>query len=177
MNFVKNLPRMHGEATVIARTVIDLNHHRRATKPSYPLSRPSRTVVERNGKQYVTEMKERIERRYVQIFDDNLGRMRLFEVTDYIPTRTIRSLPKRPGPLTAVASTQTYWHLPDEQADPPAPPPKVSLRQRSTTSSRYNQLSDPYTSSTFADQTEIDAMSQGFDPGGHLCPKYRSLFV
>lgn len=165
MNFVKNLPRMHGEATVIARAVLELNQHRRPTKPTF-----SRTIVERNGKQYLTEMKERIERRYVQIFDENLGRMRLFEVTDYIPTRTVRPLVKRAAPRSSTASTQTHSNLLDEREDPPAPPPKVSSRQRSTTSSRYNRLSEP---------TETDAMSQGLSQGFHrdLCTAHRSLFV
>lgn len=108
MNFVKNFPRIHGDATVIARTVIDFNSQRRAPKQLFP---SSRTIVERNGKQFRTEIKERIERRYVQIFDENLGRMRFFEVTDYIPTRIIQPVPKRVSAIEMRSNLRNFQNF------------------------------------------------------------------
>ncbi|CAF1128352.1 unnamed protein product [Adineta steineri] len=95
-----NLPAynqtMTSEPTIIRRSIIDLNKHRRLNNnqlTSYP---PNRSVIERNGKQFLTELRERLERRYVQIFDESTGQMRLFEVTDYIPTRTVKSVTNSP---------------------------------------------------------------------------------
>ncbi|CAF1181663.1 unnamed protein product [Adineta steineri] len=87
---------MTSEPTIIRRSIIDLNKHRRLNNnqlTSYP---PNRSVIERNGKQFLTELRERLERRYVQIFDESTGQMRLFEVTDYIPTRTVKSVTNSP---------------------------------------------------------------------------------
>ena len=69
-----------GEMSILKRSV----YHRR------PVLRPIPT--EHNGKQYLTEFRERIERRYVRIFDENLGQVRFFEVTDYIPSKRIQLL-------------------------------------------------------------------------------------
>ncbi|UJR10452.1 hypothetical protein I4U23_014656 [Adineta vaga] len=87
---------MNTDPVIVRRSVINLNKHRRTENnqlASYT-SRP--TIVERNGKQFVTQTKERLERRYVQIFDEMTGGMRLFEVTDYIPTRTVTSVRNSP---------------------------------------------------------------------------------
>jgi hypothetical protein len=83
---------MNNDAIIISRSVVNLNNHQRLNQHHLASLRPSRTIVERNGKQFLTEFKERMERRYVQISDENTGRLRLFEVTDYIPSKTVRSV-------------------------------------------------------------------------------------
>jgi hypothetical protein len=81
---------MNSDATVISRSTINLkNNH-------FSSFRPNRSIVERNGKQFFTELNERMERRYVQVFDEMTGRMRLFEVTDYIPSRIVRPMRANP---------------------------------------------------------------------------------
>jgi hypothetical protein len=80
---------MNGDAIVISRSVINTNGHRRRNLSSSPF-RPSLTIVERNGKQFLIEFRERTERRYVQCFDESTQQMRFFEVNDYIPYRIIR---------------------------------------------------------------------------------------
>jgi hypothetical protein len=81
---------MNGDAVVISRSVINPNNHQRKRNFISSSSRPSRTLIERNGKQFLTEFRERAERRYVQCFDESTQQMRFFEVIDYIPCRTIR---------------------------------------------------------------------------------------
>lgn len=83
---------MSKDANIIYRSVVNLNHHRRVNNNQLASFGPNRSIVERNGKQFVTELKERMERRHVQVFDPTTGQMRLFEVTDYIPSRTVRSI-------------------------------------------------------------------------------------
>jgi hypothetical protein len=83
---------MDNDAFVIRRSFVNLNKHQRSNNNQLTISPPSHSIVERNGKKFLTELKERMERRYVQVFDENRGYMRLFEVTDYIPTRTVRSM-------------------------------------------------------------------------------------
>ncbi len=83
---------MNNDAFVIRRSFVNLNKHQRLNNNQLAISPPTRSIVERNGKKFLSELKERMERRYVQVFDENRGYMRLFEVTDYIPTRTVRSV-------------------------------------------------------------------------------------
>jgi hypothetical protein len=83
---------MNKDVNIIYRSVTNLNHHRRTNNNQLSLFGPNRSIVERNGKQFVTEMKERIERRHVQVLDETTGQIRLFEVTDYIPSRIVRSM-------------------------------------------------------------------------------------
>lgn len=85
-------PRLNDDATVIFRSVLNLDDHRRSNK--FPLARtpPRPTIVEHRGKQFLSEYRERIERRYVQVFDESVGRMRFFEVTDFIPSQTVRPM-------------------------------------------------------------------------------------
>lgn len=82
---------MTGDARIVYRSVTNLNHHRRIDNRQLSSFEPQRSIVERNGKQFVTEIKQRMERRHVQIFDETTGRVRLFEVLDYIPSRVVRS--------------------------------------------------------------------------------------
>lgn len=84
------------DAVVISRSVANLgNYPRHANDYSSSLRRNS-SIVEYHGRKYITEFQERVERRYVQIFDTDLGRMRVFEVTDYVPTKIIKPLRNRP---------------------------------------------------------------------------------
>ncbi|CAF1462653.1 unnamed protein product [Adineta ricciae] len=87
---------MSNDPVIIRRSVVNLNKHRRTDDNQLATYASRPTIIERNGKQFVTEVKERMERRYVQIFDEATGQMRLFEVTDYIPTRTVTSVRNSP---------------------------------------------------------------------------------
>ena len=87
---------MNGDARIVYRSVTNLNHHRRMDNRQLSSFEPQSSIVERNGKQFVTEIKQRMERRHVQIFDETTGRMRLFEVLDYIPSRVVRSAKSNP---------------------------------------------------------------------------------
>ena len=89
-------PSMNNDAVVMRRSIINLNKHQRLNNHQLTLTPPNRSIVERNGKQFLYRIKERMERRYVQVFDETRGQMRLFEVTDYIPTRTVRPLRHKP---------------------------------------------------------------------------------
>ncbi len=95
-NFLTHNRTANSDPIVISRSVINLDNHRRLNDNHLSSFRPSRSIVERNGKQFLTETKERMERRYVQVFDETTGQMRLFEVTDYIPSRTVRSIRANP---------------------------------------------------------------------------------
>ncbi|CAF4001054.1 unnamed protein product, partial [Rotaria magnacalcarata] len=114
---------MNHDAVVIGRASMNLNNYQRFNNNHTSLHRPSRGIVEHNGKQFITEFKERIEHRYVQIFDEYLGQIRVFEVTDYIPTRVIRPMRNRiqyplhkrsiPGRIsTTYPLTQVSTHQP-----------------------------------------------------------------
>ena len=92
-NFEMYNPTMKNDPIVIGRSIINLNKRS-------PSIRPNHVIVERNGKQFLTELSARMERRYVQIFDETTSQIRLFEVTDYIPTKTVRSMKKRYHSLT-----------------------------------------------------------------------------
>jgi hypothetical protein len=83
---------MNNDVFIVSRSTMNLNNHRRLNGNHLSSFRPNRSIVERNGKQFLTEVKERMERRYVEVFDETTGRMRLFEVTDYIPSRTVRAM-------------------------------------------------------------------------------------
>jgi hypothetical protein len=85
-------PRLNGDATVIFRTVLNLDDYQRWNQFPLTHTRPQPTIVEHQGKQFVSEYRERLERRSVQVFDESVGRMRYFEVTDYIPSRTVRPM-------------------------------------------------------------------------------------
>lgn len=87
---------MNKDARIVYRSVVNLNPHRRINNRQLSSFEPQRSIVERNGKQFVTELKERMERRHVQVFDETTGRMRLFEVLDYIPSRVVRSAKNNP---------------------------------------------------------------------------------
>ncbi|CAF2794804.1 unnamed protein product [Rotaria sp. Silwood2] len=95
-NFQMYNQKMNNDAHVIARSVINFNNHQRLNKYQLSPLRPNRTIIEYNGKQFLTELRERMEQRFVEIFDEYTGQMRLFEVTDYIPTRIIRSITGKP---------------------------------------------------------------------------------
>ena len=83
---------MNGGAVIIARSIIQPEKQQR-TRDHFPVpSRSSSTIIEHHGKQFLTELKERTERRYVQYFDEETHQMRFFEVTDSIPYRVIRPL-------------------------------------------------------------------------------------
>lgn len=83
---------MNGGAVIIARSIIQPEKQQR-TRDHLPVpSRSSSTIIEHHGKQFLTELKERTERRYVQYFDEETHQMRFFEVTDSIPYRVIRPL-------------------------------------------------------------------------------------
>lgn len=80
-----------GDPVVISRASINIDKHRGQLKKYVsPSFQPMRTIVERNGQQFVVEFKERIEQRYVQCIDENTNKKRYFEVTDCIPYRIIR---------------------------------------------------------------------------------------
>jgi hypothetical protein len=128
-------PTMNRDAMVVAHSVSNLNHR----SSSF---RPNRTIVERNGKQFVTEFKERMERRYVQVFDETTGRMRLFEVTDFIPSKTIRSIRNhrqaqiQNGPSRNIATS-------NPSSDPrSARPPSANSRREAATQSNLLDFSD-----------------------------------
>lgn len=77
---------------IIARSIIQPEKQQR-TKDHLPVSpRSSGTIIEHHGKQFIIELKERTEQRYVQYFDEETQQMRFFEVTDSIPYRVIRPL-------------------------------------------------------------------------------------
>ena len=87
---------MNKDPRIVYRSVVNLNHRQRMNNQLLSSFEPQRSIVERNGKQFVTEFKERMERRHVQVFDETTGRMRLFEVVDYIPSRVVRSAKSNP---------------------------------------------------------------------------------
>ena len=87
---------MHRDANIIYRSIIHFNHHRRINNNQFSFFGPQQSTVERNGKQFLIEFKERMERRHVQVFDETMGKMRLFEVVDFIPSRTVRSIKANP---------------------------------------------------------------------------------
>ncbi len=110
---------MSKDASIIYRSVTNLNHHRRTNNHQLSSFGPSRSIVERNGKQFITEMKERMERRHVQVFDETTGQMRLFEVTDYIPSRIVRSM--RIHPQNNTSSFNNHSVLPAITYNPTEP--------------------------------------------------------
>jgi hypothetical protein len=70
-------------ASIVGRFILDDKYARQSINVH--------SIVERNGKRFLIEHRERIEQRYVQIYDDTTRQMRLFEVTDVIPIRIVRS--------------------------------------------------------------------------------------
>ncbi|CAF3391409.1 unnamed protein product [Rotaria sp. Silwood1] len=88
---------MYNDAHVIARSVLNFDNHQQFNNYQLSPFRPNHTIIEHNGKQFLTELRARMERRYVEVFDQYEGRMRLFEVTDYIPTRIIREIRSTPA--------------------------------------------------------------------------------
>ena len=81
------------DAIVISRSVMNLRDQRRLrNRQPLPSARSHRAIVERNGKQFLTEYRERAEKRYVQCFDETTGQLRLFEVVDYIPSRVVQPM-------------------------------------------------------------------------------------
>ena len=105
---------MSNDPVIIRRSVVNLNKHRRTNDNQLATYTSRPTIIERNGKQFVTEVKERMERRYVQIFDDATGQMRLFEVTDYIPTRTVTSV--RNSPQQSFSTRSSFNHRPSSRS-------------------------------------------------------------
>lgn len=84
------------DATVISRDVSKRNDPR-CIESQYPSSfQPRRSILERNGRKFVMESKQRTERRYVQCVDEATQRIRYFEVVDCIPSRTVRPYKNRP---------------------------------------------------------------------------------
>ena len=83
-------PLANSDATVIFRSVLNLDDQQRWTVSPLSSIRARPTIVEHRGQQFLSEYRERLERRYVQVYDESVGRMRFFEVTDYIPSRTVR---------------------------------------------------------------------------------------
>ena len=125
---------MNKDANIIYRSVTNLNHHRRTNNHQLSFFGPNRSIVERNGKQFITEMKERMERRHVQVFDETTGQMRLFEVTDYIPSRIVRSM--RIHPENHTSSFKYHSVLPAITYNPTAP------KKSSTSLMDFNGLSE-----------------------------------
>lgn len=83
---------MNGDAVVISRSIIQPEKEQ-GTRDHLPtLSSSSSTIIEHHGKQFLTELRERTERRYVQYYDEETHQMRFFEVIDSIPYRVIRPL-------------------------------------------------------------------------------------
>ena len=99
-------------------------------------------IVERNGKQFLAEYKERMERRYVQVFDESMGRTRLFEVTDIIPTKTVRSLnnPRLAHLQNGVLRNTLTPTLPSNQRS--TRPPSVNERREAATQSNLLDFKD-----------------------------------
>ena len=111
--------------SIFSRSTAHVNNQRRWNP--HP---PQRSIFERNGKKFVVELQERMERRYVQVYDEAAGRMRLFEVIDYIPTRTVRPLryAGMPPPVTSNFSRFNQRTV--------TPLPRGMSRPASTTPSR-----------------------------------------
>jgi hypothetical protein len=119
---------MNSEAAVISRSVINPNDHRRTRSHFSSSFRPFRTIVERNGKQFLVEFKERTERRYVQCIDETTHQMRFFEVIDCIPCRIIRPYKHKSQSLSQNDTSQNTF-LPTRRSNQrPAPPPIPSDR-------------------------------------------------
>lgn len=87
----KQNKRKNSDAFVVSRFVTK-RHDRQHIEDNHYSSRtqPVTSIIEHNGKQFCVTPKQRTEHRYVQCFDEATHTMRLFEVTDYIPTRSIR---------------------------------------------------------------------------------------
>jgi hypothetical protein len=81
---------INGDAVVISRSVVNLHDELKLKNHCSSSCQPRRIVVERDGKQFFVEYKERTELRYVQYMDETTHQMRCFEVTDCIPYRIIR---------------------------------------------------------------------------------------
>ncbi|CAF0865473.1 unnamed protein product [Rotaria sordida] len=154
LNFPMYNEPINNDAIVIARSVINFNNQRQFNNNQLSSFQPNGTIIEHNGKQYLTDLRERIEQRCVEIFDENTGRIRLFEVTDYIPTRII----------------QTISSIPQSQLQRRTPlnglPPRFPLNQSSR---RLPISSDPkaaVTSSNLADIKDLnnrETLAREFD--------------
>ena len=81
---------MNGDTVIISQSTMNINDPEISKNYSSLSVRPLRTIVERNGKQFLVESKDRIEQRYVQYTDEISHQKRLFEVIDCIPYRIIR---------------------------------------------------------------------------------------
>jgi hypothetical protein len=134
---------MNKDANIIYRSVVNLNHHRRINNNQLSLFGPNRSIVEHNGKQFVMELKERMERRRIQVFDETTGQMRLFEVTDYIPTRTVRSMRIHP-------QNGTSWN---------SVPRHFSFNHRSILPAITTDRKEPVTSSNLVDFVGLSKFS------------------
>jgi len=128
-NYPTHNQTMNNDAIVISRSVINLDNHRHSHHNRFSSFRPNRSIIERNGKQFLTELNERLEQRYVEVFDETAGRRRLFEVTDYIPSRIIREI--RPNSQFQSQNSISRNPLPPKFSSnpPPLPPPMSSNRR------------------------------------------------
>jgi hypothetical protein len=100
---------MKDDAVVMSRSVLNPNNHRRSKNHRFSSSRPFRTIVERNGKQFLVEFKERTERRYVQCIDETTHQTRSFEVIDRIPYRIIRPYKNKSQSLSQKDTSQNTF--------------------------------------------------------------------
>ena len=81
---------MNRNPVILSRSIQNIN------KDNNQMNNLNRSIIEHNGKRFLTELNHRMERRYVQVYDDKINQMRFFEVTDFIPCRTIRSFRVHP---------------------------------------------------------------------------------
>ncbi|CAF0787584.1 unnamed protein product [Didymodactylos carnosus] len=84
-----------GNTTVLARSSFNI---RRAQYGAGTFNH-GRTIINRNGEQYIEDMNERIDRRFVRSIDNN-GVKRYYEVIDIIPTKTVRRYKQSHGQNT-----------------------------------------------------------------------------
>lgn len=124
-NFSPHNRSRNNDAIVLSRSVLNLNNHHRRNHNHFSSYRPNQSIIERNGKQFITESHERMEQRHVQFFDETTGRVRLFEVTDYIPSKTVRAVrphtPFRSQNRTHQTAISANFPLNNRLALPPIP--------------------------------------------------------
>jgi len=164
-----NLPSHHqttrGDAVVISRSVINQNDQQRTRNHFSSSFRPFYTTVEHNGKQFLVESKERIERRYVQCIDETTHQIRSFEVIDYVPYKIIRPYKHKSQYLSQKDTSQNTFL------------PTLRSNQRPALSPIPNDRSFPQSvpSPTFSDRSETVTSSDSVD--SRFLSKYSAVFI
>jgi len=128
-NSPEKQPIMTDSAFIISRSIVNPND-RLYTKYVSSTFKPFRSVIERNGQQFLVEFEERIEKRYVKCLDETTQKTRLFEVIDRIPCRTIR--PYSRNSLSSDFKSDQRSAFSQVRRDPISVPQKSNHKSTST---------------------------------------------